>query len=365
MKAHIVSDEEVSQWSPKHPRLLQIAHILKSLHPDTKALTDPFLGSVSKFLEGQAYRDRLTTGKNQTLQIKSEALEGAADLSNLIPGKALASIGPIGLRRLGDPKLWAKYLEIKNELGKVPQKDWQLQKEIVESNPGWFAVPRGRDADPTLPHVKFGYEVPEAKLKEGEPALAGLLDSPRHFRAYPDLSEYKVVSKEQPLSGHFDSNRKEIGLGEGADSELLKVLNHELEHYVQTIEGWPGGTSTKSARKSLASIGWLKDEIGEEALPVVLRKQADIADLMRNSRPGDRNAWAHVEYRRAAGEQMAEAAAKSAAKGGGLIPKSYTSTPALMYDPAVQARSILELTRKLDEKQYQKDLADEIARFMK
>lgn len=366
-----MENDELREWNPKHPRLKQVADIIRDMalyRSNLQGLLKP----TADVLEGLSYGDRLTTGSGETTHLKPEVLSAASDVSNLIPGKALggamASIGPIGLRNLGDVGLWKKYLEIKQALGKTKPKEWALQKEIVESNPGWFAVPRGRDADPTLPHVKFGYEIPEAELITPRDAgaadiLKSTYDSPRHYKAYPGLENYWVSREPGVNSGRFNAKNNEIGLGlHTSEQELLKTLNHEIAHYVQFKEGWPSGTSPGGAEVALRRIGALKNEVGLEGLPSGLRRQADIADLMRAGRP---KAWAHVEYRRAAGEQMAEAAAKSAAKGGGLVPKMYTSTPALMYDPAVQSRSILELTKKLDEAQYRKDLADEIQRLLK
>jgi len=362
-----VENDELREWNPKHPRLKQASDIIRDLalyRSNLQGLLKP----TADLLEGLSYGDRLTTGRGETTHLKPEVLEAGSDLSNLIPGKALggamASIGPIGLRRLGDAGLWKKYLEIKEALGKTKPKEWALQKEIVDENPGWFTVPRGRDADPTLPHVKFGYEIPEAKIRSPKGFdLNEVYDSPRHYKAYPELERYSLSTLPGPNSGRFNARDLDIGVGpHDSDQELLKTLNHEIAHFVQFKEGWPSGTSPGNAEAMLRKIGALKDQVGLEGLPSGLRRQADIADLMRAGRP---KAWSHVEYRRAAGEQMAEAAAKSAAKGGGLIPKMYTSTPALMYDPHVQSRSILELTKKLDEAQYRKDLADEIQRLMK
>lgn len=332
---------------------------------------------TAKLFEKLGYGDRLTSGKGETLHIDPDVLSGASDLSNLIPGKLLASIGPVGLRRLGDAGLWKRYLEIRDTLLKTKPQDWNLQKNIVEQNPGWFAVPRGRDLTPEFPHVRFGYEVPEARLAQGVIKgevgqtsdvawLPQYLDSPRHYAAYPELEHWGVRYDPQASkkSGYFNARSAEFGIGpQGSTKDLIDTLNHELEHFVQMKEGWPSGTTTKRAEVNLGAIGRLKDRVGLENLPPVLRKQADIADLMRaDSSPKD---WAHVEYRRAAGEQMAEAAAKSAAKGGGFIPRSYTSTPTLMYDPHVQSSAIMDLTKKLDESQYKKDLADEIAGYLK
>ena len=362
-----MENDEFRKWDPKHPRLKQASDIIRDLALYRSNLQGLFKPTAD-LLEGLSYGDRLTTGSGETTHLKPEVLEAGSDLSNLIPGKALggamASIGPMGLRKLGDAGLWKKYLEIKEALGKTKPKEWTLQKEIVEENPGWFAVPRGRDADPTLPHVKFGYEIPEAKIRNAKGFdLNEVYDSPRHYAAYPELERYSLSTLEGPNSGRFNARDLDIGVGpHDSDQELLKTLNHEIAHFVQFKEGWPSGTSPSGAEVALRRIGALKDQVGLEGLPPGLRRQADIADLMRAGRP---KAWSHVEYRRAAGEQMAEAAAKSAAKGGGLIPKMYTSTPALMYDPAVQGRSILELTKKLDEVQYRKDLADEIQRLMK
>lgn len=358
------NEEVATEWKPEHPRLQQIAAMLRdmSLYKDTplKELIEP----TAQTLENASYGDRMTEGRGETLRIKPEVLQSASDLSNLIPGKAMASIGPIGLRRLGDAGLWKKYIEIKNALGKTKPEEWQLQKQIVEDNPGWFAVPRGRDADPTLPHVKFGYEIPEAKVAGpvGD-TLSSVYSSPRHYQAYPDLENYTVSRIPGTNTGRFNAMYKDVGVGAHlSEQDLLNTLNHEVNHFVQLKEGWPGGTSPAAAGQNLSKIDLLARTSGADSLPRELQKQLDVAALMKAS-PNPKS-WVHVEYRRAAGEQLAEAAAKSAAKGGGFIQRSYTSTPALMYDPHVQSNAILDLTKRLNEEQYKKDLADEISRYM-
>jgi len=351
--------DEVSETQPKYPVLKTIGDYLKSA--DLTPTAKEFLSGPAKLFETLAYDEPLTTGKGETLHLKPEALE----LSNFIPplkgAGAMASIGPIGLRALGeaDPLLWKTVLKIKEALSKAPAEDWKLQKSIVEQYPNFFAVPRGRDQYKSVmeaPAVKFGMEAPEAKLHESgldkltpdaHVPISEVFDSPRHYKAYPSLKAFSVRYEPKLGSdaGYMNPQNGIIGVGShSTPQDLLDTLNHEVTHAIQRKEGWPSGTTTQSAKEALQQFD-IFARTGE-VLPKEIDKQLDLVHRLRNLDSTDKmlgiteGTLAHNEYRRAAGEQLAEAVAQSARQGGGHVPYLYDQPLSKMYDPRVQKSAV-------------------------
>jgi hypothetical protein len=250
-------------------------------------------------------------------------------------------------------------------LRKTKKNDWRLQKDIIESTPGFFPIPRGRDIykansiEPP-PHAQFGYELPEGKLR-GEPSdfeglfrgtdsarhswssgIQDVYDHPRLYKAYPNLKDYTVSYHPDAshTSGYISTSDRLIGVGpHDTPKALLRTLNHEISgHYPQHIEDWPGGTTSDFAGKQLARLP--KPDVEDvEKLPLELQRQADMAARLhsrqRRSIPGVKVESKGLNwdmYRREAGEQMAESLARSAEEGGGKIAKHYTVDPSQMYD---------------------------------
>jgi len=362
-----VENEELKEWKPRHPRLAAIGEYLNRVR-DASTLGSLIVGDKGKLLEAIAYKEPLTTGKGETLHGKAALLEGA----DLIPGGgAVGAIGPLGMRYLGDSKLYARAKDLAAMLRKTKPTDWQLQKEMIEATPGFFPIPRGRDWEPALPHAKFGYEMPEGALAKpwselglavnsNTPWMASLGETyahPRLEKAYPGLKDYWVRydPRANPGSGYISVGKKEIGLGpQASEKELLGTLNHEVSgHYVQSMEGWPSGTNSTWARKQLEEIP--VDEIEAGAIvPKELARQSDLALKLRKAalRPqsglskfvlGDvQEEIAHTAYSRESGEQMANALSRSAAEGGGKVRNHYTTGFNRMYDEKALQRAIDE-----------------------
>jgi hypothetical protein len=369
-----VSDEtELTEWKPKYPRVKAIGDFLRTVG-ESSAIGKFLLEGKANLADLIAYDQPLTTGKNQTLRGKPEILEAA----DFIPGGstikgvgAVGAIGPVGIRFLGDANIIRRARDLAEVLRKTKPTDWKLQKDIIEDAPGFFPIPRGRDFDFSTAkrlgedkvhvpeHARFGYELPEGKLltadsedfaglyQKTNPArdnwrtgIQDVYDHPRLYKAYPRLKEYEVSYNPSANldSGVFSAGDKAIGLGpQSSPKDLLSTLNHEIAgHYVQHAEGWPGGTNSSWAARQLRKIP--KDAILEkgEVLPAVMERQRGLAKLLHQADAvGDKRemtAVPYIGYRREAGEQMANAIAKSAERGGGKIPHSYTTPYSLMYD---------------------------------
>lgn len=75
--------------------------------------------------------------------------------------------------------------------------------------------------------------------------LGAILDYPELYRAYPQLKQYEIIIENNPSSNTHGSFSGEIITINIANLPTLyqfnMVLQHELQHAVQRIEGWPGG----------------------------------------------------------------------------------------------------------------------------
>jgi len=348
--------EELQEWKPKHPRLAAIGEYLKRVR-DASTLGSLAVGDKGELLTRLAYEQPLTTGKGMTTGLRSEATE----LADVIPGptsigkagaKMAGVIGPIGILNLGDETLKRKYTKLIEAMRRANPKDWLTQKTIAE-DAGFVPIPRGRDLSPERSTIKVGYEIPEggtkvalldalfppgteglpSKFKEsmrGEMPFTEAYDAPRLLRAYPTMSKMRVKGDANIPKGGAWYNENEIGLGPQDDPNwLAEILRHELQHKIQSVEGWPGGTNSTVARMLLKYLGdsLPKDMDSPEWLKLAL-KQVELLKLYKEHP----QLASQQMYRREAGEQLAVASAASHMLGGGKVEKNYTSPFYRMYD---------------------------------
>jgi hypothetical protein len=107
--------------------------------------------------------------------------------------------------------------------------DRQKKVEIIDPNTGEFRPLREMV-------TKGTYELSEEK-KLGE-----ILKHPELFQAYPQLESISVKPIDESQAGEWDSKTNTIGLNpKTAD---VSVLIHEIQHAVDTIEGYDSGTNT-------------------------------------------------------------------------------------------------------------------------
>lgn len=93
---------------------------------------------------------------------------------------------------------------------------------------------------------------PKIKLEAGKTyELGDILNHDLLFEAYPELKKYKVEIRERKANGSFNRENKNIVI----NTKLLNntkafegTLIHEIQHAIQDIEGFEGGTSSKKSR---------------------------------------------------------------------------------------------------------------------
>lgn len=126
---------------------------------------------------------------------------------------------------------------------------------------GWFrGVDGGWRFEISDRDMQFKEGYTPSELKEGRTYLLGqIIDHPELFKQYPDLQKINVVVSDAAgdAGGHWDANRNEIVISNRTSKEVAPFLNtlvHELQHAVQTWEGFASGAHYKQYPLSLDAI---------------------------------------------------------------------------------------------------------------
>lgn len=124
---------------------------------------------------------------------------------------------------------------------------------------------------------KWRYEMPDAKIKDtidiggghivkryeedmlwNDGRLADAIDAPQLFEAYPQLMKIRLrtdaVMNDMPSNGSYNPKTKTIAIHADELKYLNSVLNHEIQHAIQHIEGFAKGGSASNVRERIQRI---------------------------------------------------------------------------------------------------------------
>ena len=119
---------------------------------------------------------------------------------------------------------------------------------------------------------KWRYEMPDAKIKDTidvgggnivkrfeedmlwtDSKLEDAVDAPKLFEAYPQLKNIKIhtdaVMNGMPSNGEYDYNTRTITIHADELKYLNSILNHEIQHAIQHIEGFATGGNTEQIER--------------------------------------------------------------------------------------------------------------------
>lgn len=167
--------------------------------------------------------------------------------------------------------------------------------DVVRRDTGWF---KGADEKWRFEISDADAEIANGLAYKGTPVgpaaskliqrldrplvLADVLDHPALYAAYPALAEYGVTFvPESVVEGNGLINDRQILVSEDLSGhEVLSTLLHEVQHGIQTIEGFAQGGSVDSARKHAYEKAELrrKDINGEIELLAKVRSQIPTAN---------------------------------------------------------------------------------------
>lgn len=118
---------------------------------------------------------------------------------------------------------------------------------------------------------KWRYEMPEAKIKDTMDVgggqivkryeddmlwnggkLSKVIDAPELFKAYPQLKDVRIetdaIMNDMPSNGEYNSKTNTITIHADELKYMNSILNHEIQHAIQDIEGFAKGGSPRLIR---------------------------------------------------------------------------------------------------------------------
>lgn len=202
-----------------------------------------------------------------------------------------------------------------------------MSKEAIWDKTGWFQSGDGKwrveisDSDVRAKDkLTEAFAYGELEADEGTHPLGDLLDAPKLYAAYPALKDLPVELYDSPMDGAMASwnpSEKKIrfnlsgghGLHEGG---VAATLLHEIQHYVQDVEGFSSGTNStatylnlsepESARKAAAFF--IKNAPAGTDRARILNS---VADGLEKINAEKKEAEAHFAQRRDAAQKKYDA----------------------------------------------------------
>lgn len=145
----------------------------------------------------------------------------------------------------------------------VARKMEEEKKDVnaIKMATGWE---RGADG-------KWRYEMPDAKIKDTMDVggghivkryeddmlwnggkLSRVIDAPELFKAYPQLKDVRIdtdaIMNDMPSNGEYNSKTNTITIHADELKYMNGILNHEIQHAIQDIEGFAKGGSPRLVR---------------------------------------------------------------------------------------------------------------------
>jgi site-specific DNA-cytosine methylase len=124
---------------------------------------------------------------------------------------------------------------------------------------------------------KWRYEMPDAKIKDmkdiggghivkrfdddmlwNDGKLADVIDAPGLFEAYPQLKDVRIdtddIMNDMPSNGGYNAKTNTITIHADELKYMNSILNHEIQHAIQHIEGFASGGNPENIRDKIEEI---------------------------------------------------------------------------------------------------------------
>lgn len=138
----------------------------------------------------------------------------------------------------------ANLLSLENAIARIERGD---HEELIRQETGWFQGPDG----------KWRFEINDAgafmtldpDITKGTDQLLNIIQHDRLFAAYPNLQGVSVsfdlaVKRGKPRGGSYNPNTNTIEVQAANRTEALSTLLHEIQHAIQSVEGFAVGGNT-------------------------------------------------------------------------------------------------------------------------
>lgn len=217
------------------------------------AQTNPYLITrIKQWIDDVVVKFKGTSEEKELRKIQNmykKALEQARENTKK-SGVKYSFAGEVGLENLKAryEKMSVRQKEFVNEL------ENNYQKAIYLSSKGYKNDQILKETSWFQSDGKWKWEIPDeyfklkddADLSNGEHRLSEIIDHDLIFMVYPELKNQKVKISNVSGRSLYNSVDKTIKLkiGEKSNSQIEASLLHEVQHAIQEIEGFDGGTST-------------------------------------------------------------------------------------------------------------------------
>jgi site-specific DNA-cytosine methylase len=124
---------------------------------------------------------------------------------------------------------------------------------------------------------KWRYEMPDAKIKDmkdiggghivkrfdddmlwNDGNLSDVIDAPGLFEAYPQLKDVRIdtdaIMNDMPSNGDYNAKTNTITIHADELKYMNSILNHEIQHAIQHIEGFASGGNPENIRDKIEEI---------------------------------------------------------------------------------------------------------------
>lgn len=173
---------------------------------------------------------------------------------------------------------------------------------------------------------KWRYEMPDAKIKDtmnvggghivkryeddmlwNGGKLSDVIDAPELFKAYPQLKDMRIetdaIMNDMPSHGEYDSKTNTITIHADELKYMNGILNHEIQHAIQDIEGFAKGGSPRLVR---GEVKKRFDEVTKQIKQLRAEGKEDEAKALIEKNRGLYNAYTknddYNSYKSLAGE---------------------------------------------------------------
>lgn len=173
---------------------------------------------------------------------------------------------------------------------------------------------------------KWRYEIPDAKIKDtmnvgggqivkryeddmlwNGGKLSDVIDAPELFKAYPQLKGVRIdtdaIMNDMPSHGEYDSKTNTITIHADELKYMNDILNHEIQHAIQDIEGFAKGGSPRLVR---GEVKKRFDEVTKQIKQLRAEGKEDEAKALIEKNRGLYNAYTNNDdfnsYKSLAGE---------------------------------------------------------------
>nr|DAS65360.1 MAG TPA: Large polyvalent protein associated domain 23 [Bacteriophage sp.] len=246
LEDYLGNEEYISHLTNQKPNLVQ-------------KIIDTVKYLKKQFTAGSSEARRLNNLQYKMEQAYKKAYNNQSKLAPVKGNIKYSLIGEVGLKNLSKENNKA-YISLNNRLRKAKSmNEKKVSNQEIWLETGWFLDKNNRwKYDLT----DKPFSLKEVNIKENTSyKLGDLVEHKALFKLYPELKDITVRIKDynnKSTNGSYSKNSNEINISNKLlnTQDIEGTLIHEIQHAIQKIEGFEGGSNTRLSRlKYYNSLG--------------------------------------------------------------------------------------------------------------